>query len=165
LIGDIVFTSRARRDDKLVMLRRLPLFEDCSDQELLRIGHAGDLALVGPGVALVRRGQPAWWVYLVMAGSVMTVGDRTRTEGPGTVVGSAEAAAKTAAPASVYTSSASELLVFNRPAFLPLAANIPALDLGRGPADAKRFHPRATSSSGVRPVGFEVSGRRARHLA
>jgi cAMP-dependent protein kinase regulator len=61
---------RLRRDAKVELLRRVPLFERCSQEELRQIAAIATEAAYAQGEALVREGDPGSDFFVVLSGEV-----------------------------------------------------------------------------------------------
>lgn len=125
-------TPRARSaDHKLTGLRRCTTLAACSDDALLRIAAAGDVGTFEPDQDIVSAGEKPRWVYLVLAGEAVAVGEPPAiVTGPGGFIGDLAAVAACPAPSTVRARSTTEVLAFRGTKFVSLLDEIPAIRSG-----------------------------------
>lgn len=77
------------RDEKLELLRRIPLFNACNPRQIQRIGMLADEVDVPDGKVLMRQGETGHDMMIVVSGqvSVDRDGQRINTLGPGDFFG------------------------------------------------------------------------------
>ncbi len=120
---------RLRRDAKIELISRVPLFAGCSRQELGRIAAIADELHLAPGSELMREGAHGGEFCVLVEGSVdvRRRGRRLRTLAGGDFFG--EIALLTDAPrtATVTASQPVRMLVVERGAFRRLLEDVPAI--------------------------------------
>ena len=132
-----------RRDEKLDLIRSVPLFSHCGKDELAAIAETADLLDVPEGMELVTEGQHTNEFVVLAAGTadVTRGGSTIATLGSGDFFG--EIALITGAPrtATVTTTVPSTLLVLTERAFWRLAKEMPSIQTSVLKALAERLHP------------------------
>jgi CRP-like cAMP-binding protein len=118
-----------RKNAKLDLLRRVPLFARCSGRELNRIASVADELDVPEGRALTREGQPGHeFIVLVDGGAeVRRKGRKLNTLGPGDFLGEIALLADRPRTATVTTTAPSRLLVLTGRDFRALLRELSAL--------------------------------------
>lgn len=120
-----------RKNAKVELLRRVPLFADCSKRELLEIAALADEVDLPAGRKLTAEGETGREFVVLVDGAaeVRRRGRRINTLGPGDFAG--EIALVTGAPrtATVTTTEASRLLVVTARGFRSLLRDSPSLQL------------------------------------
>ncbi|HZO49219.1 MAG TPA: cyclic nucleotide-binding domain-containing protein [Gaiellaceae bacterium] len=120
---------RLRRDAKIELVSRVPLFAGCSKRELGRIAAIADELHLAPGAELMREGARGGEFCVLVEGSVdvRRRGRKLRTLSSGDFFG--EIALLTDAPrtASVTAAQPVRLLVVERDAFRRLLEDVPAI--------------------------------------
>ena len=78
-----------RRDAKVKLISRVPLFEGCSGRELAQVASIAEQVELPQGAVLIREGEPGRDFFAVVEGSVdvRQNGRRIATLGPGDFVG------------------------------------------------------------------------------
>ena len=122
---------RLRRDAKIQFLRRVPLFERCSQQELQQIAAIAKEAEYPEGKTLVREGEPGSDFFVVLAGEVdvRRTGRKLRTLGRGDFFGEIALLARSPRTATVTTGTPVEALVVPGRDFKQLLKRVPTLQL------------------------------------
>ena len=79
----------ARKDEKISLLKEVPLFWGCSEKELKHIAKVAEQVDLPAGAVLMREGEPGREMYIIADGNAkVTVSGRKRaTVGKGEVVG------------------------------------------------------------------------------
>jgi CRP/FNR family cyclic AMP-dependent transcriptional regulator len=118
-----------RKNAKLELLRRVPLFSRCSGRELSRIAAVADELDMPAGRHLTREGEPGReFVVLVDGGAeVRRNGRRVNTLGSGDFLGEIALLADRPRTATVTTTEPSRLLVLTGRDFRALLRELPAL--------------------------------------
>jgi|SRR5581483_3263347 len=133
------------KDPKVELIRSVPLFAHCDDDELEAISQAADLIDVPAGMELVRQGAHTNEFVVVATGSVEVRRDGAviDTIGAGGFFG--EVALLTGAPrnATVTAAEPSSLLVLTDRAFRRLAEELPSVEAAAARALADRLHSEA----------------------
>lgn len=116
-------------DPKLAVIRRLPLFANCSEAEIVQIAAIADELWLPEGKELTHEGAQGEEFVLIVSGSaeVYKRGQHVATLGPGGFVG--EIALLTGRPrtATVVSTSAVLVLVIARHRFLTLIDRLPGV--------------------------------------
>ena len=117
------------RDPKLAVIRRLPLFANCSESEIQEIAAIADELWLPQGKELIHEGALGQEFLVLVSGSaeVYKRGEQVATLGPGGFVG--EIALLTGRPrtATVVSTSSVLLLVIARHRFLTLVDHLPGV--------------------------------------
>jgi hypothetical protein len=149
----------ARRDRKLDLIARVPLFAGCGYDALVELGRSFELATVGPDTVLDTEGARArfWWV--VVEGCALTThrGEPAGVVGPGASVGGHPAPGRDAGDVTVRALGPMTLLVTDARALPTLARRHPAVAkrlLGTPPT---RTPPTGTPSTRTPSTGTELS--------
>ena len=118
-----------RRDAKVKLISRVPLFEGCSGRELAQVASIAEQVQLPQGAVLTREGEPGRDFFALVEGSVdvRQNGRRIATLGPGDFVG--EIALLTNAPrtATVRASSPVSALRMTRQGFSTLLGASPRM--------------------------------------
>ena len=130
-----------RRDKKLELLKRVPLFDGCSQRELREIGQIADEITVPAGMALTREGSSGGELVIVIEGKADVVrrGRTINTVGGGDFVGEIAIVADVPRTATVRTTEPTRALVLTRRDFRTLLRRVPSLQLKVLDALAKRL--------------------------
>jgi CRP/FNR family transcriptional regulator, cyclic AMP receptor protein len=132
-----------RGDQKYELIESIPLFAECSDEEVDAIAGSADLIDVPAGMELVTQGKSTNELVAIGSGSVAVTKDgaQVSTLGAGEFFG--EIALITGAPrtATVTASEPSTLLVLTDREFWRLAKENPALPSAVLKVFAERLHP------------------------
>jgi CRP/FNR family transcriptional regulator, cyclic AMP receptor protein len=119
------------RDDKLELIRSVPLFSGLTDHELQRIATLADIVDLPKDRVIMAQGQLGWEMFVVVTGSarVDRDGQSLGERGPGEVLG--EIALLDGGPrtATVTLSQPSRLLVLARREFGELMDEFPGIRL------------------------------------
>ena len=131
-----------RRDEKLDLIRSVPLFSHCGKDELAAIAQTSDLLDVPAGMELVTEGQHTNEFVVIAEGAadVIRDGSTIATLGSGDFFG--EIALITGAPrtATVTATVPSTLLVLTERAFWHVADEMPSIQTAVMKALAERLH-------------------------
>jgi len=117
------------RNSKIELLRRIPLFEDCSSKELAQLATTADEIDLPEGRTLTREGL-AGKEFVVLAEGIADVeseGEVVNTLGPGDFFGEISLVTGQPRTATVTTRSPARLLVFTAPAFRSLLGRAPRI--------------------------------------
>jgi CRP-like cAMP-binding protein len=121
--------SMLRKDAKIELLKRVPLFERCSKRELAQIASLADELDLPSARNLTREGQGGWEFIVLVEGEadVVRKGRVVNQLGPGDFVG--EIALITAQPrtATVRTRGPSRVLVVSASGFRVLMRDVPSI--------------------------------------
>jgi CRP/FNR family transcriptional regulator, cyclic AMP receptor protein len=132
-----------RKDAKVELLKRVPLFAHCNKKQLGRIAQLADLVDVEGGMELIHEGEIGHEFLVLVDGSgeVRRKGRKVDTLGPGDFVG--EAALLTGSPrnATVKTTTPATLLALTSRSFWALLDESPDIQRSVLPAVAERLHP------------------------
>ena len=122
---------RLRKDAKIEMLRRVPLFAHCSMKELAEIAALADEIQLEEGRELTREGKRGREFFVIVDGEVVVrrKGRKIATSGAGDFIG--EMALVTGRPrnATVTTATRVRLLVVTDAAFQRLLESSPSIPL------------------------------------
>lgn len=117
------------RNSKVEVLRRVPLFSQCSDKELEQLAMAVDEVDLPAGRTLTREGLVGK-EFVVLAEGIADVesdGKVVNTLGPGDFFGEISLVTGGPRTATVTTRSPARLLVFTAPAFRALLDRAPRI--------------------------------------
>ena len=100
-----------QEDEKLGLLRKVPLFSECSAEELRQIAAIADELDVREGKILTRQGGPGREMFILLEGTVKVErnGEQVNTLGPGDFLG--EGALVLGKPRNATVTSTSPLRV------------------------------------------------------
>jgi len=134
-----------RKNAKLELLKRVPLFADCSKRELETVAAIADELTMPAGRELTKEGaRGAEFVVLAEgAADVRRRGRRVNTLGSGDFLGEIALITGTPRTATVTTTAPSRVLVMTAPAFRRLLRDNPSLQLKVLDALARRLPPEA----------------------
>jgi CRP-like cAMP-binding protein len=134
-----------RKNAKLELLKRVPLFADCSKRELEGIAAIADELAIPAGRDLTKEGaRGAEFVVLAEgAADVRRRGRKVNTLGSGDFLGEIALVTGTPRTATVTTTAPSRVLVVTAPAFRRLLRDNPSLQLKVLDALARRLPPEA----------------------
>jgi CRP/FNR family transcriptional regulator, cyclic AMP receptor protein len=132
-----------RKDVKVAMIARVPLFAGCSKNELRQIAALADEVDLAAGTKLTKEGSSGKEFVVIVEGGadVHRRGRKLRSLGAGDFLG--EIALVTGAPrtATVTTTAPTRALVITAPAFRSLLRNTPSMQLKVLDALASRLPP------------------------
>jgi CRP/FNR family transcriptional regulator, cyclic AMP receptor protein len=135
---------RLRKDAKVELISRVPLFAGCSRSELSGVARLADELVVPEGKELTREGTPGREFFVLVDGGavVRRKGRKIAELGPGDFLG--EIALLTDAPrsATVVTTEESRVLVVTDRAFRTLLTDSPSLSVKVLRALAERVAPQ-----------------------
>lgn len=134
-----------RKNAKLELLKRVPLFADCSKRELETVAAIADELTMPAGRELTKEGaRGAEFVVLAEgAADVRRRGRKVNTLGSGDFLGEIALITGTPRTATVTTTAPSRVLVMTAPAFRRLLRDSPSLQLKVLDALARRLPPEA----------------------
>jgi CRP-like cAMP-binding protein len=134
-----------RKDAKIELIRKVPLFSQCSKKDLASIATLADLVDVPAGRKLVTEGARAREFMIIVSGSVeVRRGEKKiATLGPGEFFGEIALVVGGPRTASVSTTSPTSLLVVTDGAFTMLLDDTPSLQIKVLKALAERLRPAA----------------------
>jgi CRP-like cAMP-binding protein len=120
-----------RRDAKIELLRRVPLFAQCSRKELAQVALVADELDVGAGKVLTREGDPGREFFVLVEGvaEVRRRGRRINTMSAGDFFGEIALVSKRPRTATVTTTEPGRLLVVTGRAFGELMRKMPSIQL------------------------------------
>jgi CRP/FNR family transcriptional regulator, cyclic AMP receptor protein len=132
-----------RKDVKIQMISRVPLFAGCSKNELRQVASLADEIDLPAGMQLTKEGSSGKEFVVIVEGGadVHRRGQKLRSLGSGDFLG--EIALVTGAPrtATVTTTTATRALVIAAPSFRTLLRNTPSMQLKVLDALASRLPP------------------------
>ena len=116
-------------DEKLELLRRIPLFGGCDHRHVQRIGQLAEEVDVPAGKVLIRQGEIGGDLMILASGSVAVERDGARigTLGPGDYFGEIALIDGGARTATVTTEAPSRLVVVGHREFHALMDEMPAV--------------------------------------
>jgi CRP/FNR family transcriptional regulator, cyclic AMP receptor protein len=134
-----------RRNSKIELLKRVPLFAGCSRKELARIATLADEIDFKPGKTLIREGELGREFFVLVDGTaqISRKGRRIDTAGPGDFFGEMALLADQPRNATVTTTSDVGALVVTARSFRDLIGNNPLIALKVMRAVAERLPPDA----------------------
>ena len=130
---------RARRRPDVALLAEVPPFDRYAHTSLAPLIPHADRLRIADGTVVVREGQRARELVIVMAGALLATraGRPVGALGPGTWIGAQELVAGGAHDCTLVAAEGLDALVLNGPAYrwavqtLPGLAEVPVLDLRR----------------------------------
>ncbi len=134
-----------RRDVKITLLKRVPLFAQCSKKELEQLALVADEIDVKEGTVLTSEGDRGREFFVLVEGTadVRRKGRKVNTMGDGDFFGEIALVSERPRTATVTATSPVRLLVVTDRAFRDLMRNLPSIQLkvlatlaDRLPADA-----------------------------
>ncbi len=125
---------------KLDLIKRVPLFEQCSKKDLQSIAQIADELDIRAGKVLIQEGERGREFFVIVAGEVEVrrKGRKVSTLGPGSFVGEMALLSKTPRTATVTALTPLDVLVITDRAFLELLNRMPDLWLKVARALAER---------------------------
>src|SRR5437764_3741940 len=134
---------RLGKDVKVELIRRVPLFSNCSRKELAEIASIADEIDFGAGKELIREGERGREFFVLLDGSAQVTKDGTElnTLGSGDFFGEIALVSKMPRSATVTTTSDVRALVVTDRAFRALMDRLPELQLQVLEALAERLAP------------------------
>jgi CRP/FNR family transcriptional regulator, cyclic AMP receptor protein len=131
------------RDAKIELLKRVPLFADCSRRELREISRAADDVVVPAEYALTREGALGQELVVIVDGAadVHRRGRRINTVGSGDFVGEIALVTDTPRTATVRTTQETHALILTRRDFRALMKRVPSVQAKVLQALASRLPP------------------------
>src|SRR5512133_1281877 len=120
-----------RRDAKVELLKRVPLFSECSKKELGEIAQVADEIDVGPGKVLTSEGDSGreFFVLIDGAAEVRRNGRKVSTLGSGDFFGEISLVSQRPRTATVTMTAPGRLLVVTDRAFRELMRKLPSIQL------------------------------------
>ena len=117
-------------DTKVASLRRAPLFENLSKDELERLAKVTEDLEVEPGKVLCREGEPAQEFFVIIDGEVEVTqgGDRIRTLSDGDFFGEIALLEDIPRTATVTASKPLRFFVLTRQSFWSMVESMPDVD-------------------------------------
>lgn len=118
-----------RRDAKIELIRRVPLFSRCSKKELAEVAKLADEIDFRAGKQLIREGASGREFFVLVDGNVdvRRKGRKIRSLGPGDFFGEISLVANTPRTASVTAATDVDLLVITPQAFRTLLDHQPQI--------------------------------------
>jgi CRP-like cAMP-binding protein len=133
------------KDEKFDLIRSVPLFAHCDEDQVEELAKAADLVDVPAGMEIVTQGRHSNDFVVIADGAVEVTrdGDAIDTMSSGQFFG--EVALLTGAPrnATVTATAPSTLLVLTDRAFRQVAEHLPGVQMSVLKALAERLHPEA----------------------
>ena len=119
------------RDAKIDLLKRVPLFADCSKRELREISQHADEVTLPPGYALTTEGASGQELVVIVEGAaeVRRNGRKINTVGTGDFVGEIALIADVPRTATVRTTEETHALVLSRRDFRALMKHVPSIQV------------------------------------
>jgi CRP/FNR family transcriptional regulator, cyclic AMP receptor protein len=120
-----------RRDQKIELLQRVPLFADCSKRELREISLVADEVDVPAGYLLTQEGAAGHELVVLVEGKadVTRRGRKINSVSSGDFVGEIAVVTETPRTASVKTTEPTHALVVTRHDFRALMTRVPSIQL------------------------------------
>jgi CRP-like cAMP-binding protein len=134
-----------RKNRKIELLKRVPLFSGCSKKELERISMIADEIDFRSGKTLITEGAPGREFFVLADGSaeISRKGKRIDTAGPGDFFGEMALLSDQPRNATVTTTSEANALVVTASSFRNLVESNPLIALKVMRAVAERLPPSA----------------------
>ena len=121
--------SMLRKDAKIELLKRVPLFERCSKRELAQIAALADELDLPSARDLTREGTGGWEFIVLVEGEadVVRKGRKVNELGPGDFVGEISLVTGRPRTATVRTRGPARILVLAATGFRTLMRDVPAI--------------------------------------
>jgi CRP/FNR family transcriptional regulator, cyclic AMP receptor protein len=134
-----------RRDSKVELLKRVPLFAGCSKKELARLATLADEIDFRPGKTLIREGALGREFFILVDGTaqISRKGRNIDNAGPGDFFGEMALLADQPRNATVTTTSDVDALVITARSFRDMIGDNPLIALKLMRAVAERLPPDA----------------------
>jgi CRP-like cAMP-binding protein len=134
---------RLRKNAKVDLLARVPLFSGCSKRELSEVAALADELDVPDGTTLIREGERGREFFVIVDGGVSVTkgGKRVSTLGAGDWIGEIALVSDVPRTATVTTTSPSRVLVVTDRAFSGLIKRSPSIALKVLASVAERLKP------------------------
>ena len=132
-----------RRDAKIELLRRVPLFSRCSKRELAEVARFADEVDLAEGHVLTREGERGREFFVLLDGTaeVRRRGRKVNTLGPGDFLGEIALLARTPRTATVRATSPIQALVITDRELRTLLDHAPDIRMKLLEALAERLAP------------------------
>ena len=132
-----------RRNQKIELLRRVPLFGHCSKRELQEVAKLADEIDLREGKEMTRQGQRGREFFVLLEGTVDVIknGRRINTLGPGDFFGEIALVSDIPRTATVTATSPIRTLVITDRSFRRLLENLPQMQAKVLKALADRLAP------------------------
>lgn len=110
-------------------LRRVPLFNGCTNKELERIARSGDEMRMTAGTLLAQQGESGREAFVVLEGTVAVKrnGRKVATLGPGAIVGELSLLDRGPRTATIVCETDTEVFVIDSRHFVAVFDDIPTL--------------------------------------
>ena len=120
-----------RRDAKVELLKKVPLFAGCSKSELRELARTADELDVREGTVLTREGRPGREFFVLIDGTVRVTkkGKTVANLGPGDWLGEIALITDSPRTATVTTTSPVDLLVITDRRFRSVVETMPSIAL------------------------------------
>jgi CRP-like cAMP-binding protein len=120
---------RFRRDQKIELVARVPLFAHCSKKEVARIAALADMVSFREGQILMTEGKSGMEAFVVIDGSakVTRAGRKVADLGPGDWMGEIALLSNVPRTATVVATSPLETLVLTRRGLSDLIDDVPSI--------------------------------------
>jgi CRP/FNR family cyclic AMP-dependent transcriptional regulator len=130
-----------RKDAKIELIKRVPLFEDCSRNELRQIAETADEVDLPAGTMLTKEGASGKEFVVIIDGAaeVRRRGRKINELGSGDFLGEIALVAGTPRTATVQTTQPTRALVLTASAFRALMRRVPSIQLKVLAALARRI--------------------------
>jgi len=130
-----------RKDAKIELIRRVPLFENCSKQELREVAGVADEVDLPAGTTLTKEGSTGREFVVIVDGfaDVRRKGRRVNTLGKGDFLGEIALVSGLPRTATVETTTPTRVLVLTDRAFRELLQRVPSMQFKILQALARRL--------------------------
>jgi CRP/FNR family transcriptional regulator, cyclic AMP receptor protein len=135
---------RLRKDAKVELIGRVPLFAGCSRSELTKVAQLADELSLAEGKELTREGTPGREFFVIVDGAavVRRKGRKVAEMGSGDFLGEIALLANVPRSATVVTTKESRVLVITDRAFRSLLRDAPSMSVKILQALAERVAPQ-----------------------
>ena len=134
---------RLRQNEKVELIRSVPLFQHCSKKEIADVARLADEIDLPEGKVLTREGQQGHEFFVLVDGSATVVrnGRKVATMGPGSFFGEIALIRRVPRTATVTATAPVRALVIEARAFRGLIERTPSISLKVLEALAERMPP------------------------
>jgi CRP/FNR family transcriptional regulator, cyclic AMP receptor protein len=143
ILAELDSATVIRKNAKIELIRRIPLFSDCSKRELEQIAAIANESEFPAGKTLIKEGDLGWDCYVLVEGEVEITrnGRHVDIQGGSELFGELALLADQPRAATVTTLTPARALVLSAGEFQDLVRKVPSIALKVLKSLAERQHP------------------------